>query len=177
MATGAITNIASAILREPQIIERIVIIWLGGHALHWPNTKEFNLAQDILASQLILNCGVPLVLIPCWGVTSHLSLTLSELKHFAAGKGAAGDYLVETLSTTQTKRQAWSRIIWDISASAYLINPEWVMTDIRHSPVLTKDVTWSFNENRHFFATRLWSGETQFLMICLVSWHFMRKLR
>ncbi len=158
MAIGAITNVASAILLEPQILERIVVVWLGGHALHWPHTKEFNLLQDLHASQLVLNCGVPLVLIPCWGVTSHLSLTLSELKHFAVGRGAIGDYLIETLATTHSKKQAWSRIIWDISASAYLITPEWLTTDIRHSPVLTKDVTWSVDEKRHFirYATFAW---------------------
>src|SRR5690606_11649006 len=47
VAIGAITNIASAILLEPKIIDHIVVIWLGGHALHWPHTKEFNLMQDI----------------------------------------------------------------------------------------------------------------------------------
>ncbi len=33
-AIGAITNVASAILLEPRIIERIVVVWLGGHPLH-----------------------------------------------------------------------------------------------------------------------------------------------
>ncbi len=66
MAIGAITNIASAILLEPEIIERIVVVWLGGHALHWPHTKEFNLKQDLHASQLILNSGVPSYLFRVW---------------------------------------------------------------------------------------------------------------
>ena len=30
VAIGAITNIASAILMEPEIIEKIVVVWLGG---------------------------------------------------------------------------------------------------------------------------------------------------
>ena len=34
VAIGAITNIASAILKEPEIINKIVIVWLGGHALY-----------------------------------------------------------------------------------------------------------------------------------------------
>jgi purine nucleosidase len=161
MAIGAITNIASAILLEPQIIERIVVVWLGGHALHWPHTKEFNIMQDIYASQLILNCGVPLVLIPCWGVASHLILSISELETFAKNSGAMGDYLVKTIASARhehAKHTAWSRIIWDISASAYLINAEWVPTDLRHSPVLTKDSTWSFDNARHLirYATMTW---------------------
>jgi purine nucleosidase len=161
MAIGAITNIASAILLEPQIMERIVVVWLGGHALHWPHTKEFNMAQDIHASQLILNCGVPLVLIPCWGVASHLILSISELETFAKNSGAMGDYLVRTIASARhehSKHTAWSRIIWDISASAYLINSDWVPTDLRPSPILTKDSTWSFDNSRHLirYATMTW---------------------
>ncbi len=37
---GAITNVASAILMEPEIITRIVVVWLGGHALHWSDTRS-----------------------------------------------------------------------------------------------------------------------------------------
>ena len=36
VAVGAITNVASAILIEPEIIKRIVVIWLGGNPLYWP---------------------------------------------------------------------------------------------------------------------------------------------
>jgi purine nucleosidase len=35
---SALTNIASAILIEPRIIEKIVVVWLGGNAFHWPHT-------------------------------------------------------------------------------------------------------------------------------------------
>ena len=31
VASGAITNVASAILMEPRITRRIVVVWLGGH--------------------------------------------------------------------------------------------------------------------------------------------------
>ena len=33
VAVGAITNVASAILMKPEIIERIVVIWLGGESV------------------------------------------------------------------------------------------------------------------------------------------------
>ena len=47
VAIGAITNVASAILLDPAIIEHIVIVWLGGNALYWPTASEFNLKQDV----------------------------------------------------------------------------------------------------------------------------------
>ncbi|MBO4299473.1 MAG: nucleoside hydrolase, partial [Clostridia bacterium] len=39
---GAITNVASALLMKPEIADRIVVVWLGGHSLEWHDNKEFN---------------------------------------------------------------------------------------------------------------------------------------
>lgn len=79
VAIGAITNIASAMLIEPDIIRKIVVVWLGGNALFWDNATEFNLSQDILSARIVFDSGVPLVQIPCAGVTTHLLTTISEL--------------------------------------------------------------------------------------------------
>ncbi len=76
VAIGAVTNVASAILTEPKIIEKIVVVWLGGNAIYWPDTKEFNLEQDIYAARVIFDCGVPVIHIPCAGVTTHLITTI-----------------------------------------------------------------------------------------------------
>ena len=46
VAIAAISNVASALLKAPDIADKIVVVWLGGHALHWPHTIEFNLRQD-----------------------------------------------------------------------------------------------------------------------------------
>jgi len=149
VAIGAITNVASAILIEPDIIERIVVVWLGGHARHWPHTMEFNLRQDLHASRLILDCGVPLVRIPCLGVTSHLLTTLPELERYLQGRGAIGDYLVDIFRGYFASHYARSKEIWDLSATAYLVNPDWVPTELVDSPILTDQVTWKFDRSRH----------------------------
>ncbi|MBM7571665.1 nucleoside hydrolase [Aquibacillus albus] len=151
VAIGAITNIASAILIEPKIVGKIVVVWLGGNALHWPDTKEFNLKQDVLSAQVVFNSGVPLVQIPCMGVTSHLHTTLSEVENFVAGKGAIGDFLAKRFKDYHDDHFAYSKVIWDISAIAYLIhNDKAVPTQLVHSPILTDQVTWSFDSSRHF---------------------------
>lgn len=150
VAIGAITNIASAILMQPEIIKHIVVIWLGGHALHWDHTREFNLRQDILSSRLIFDCGVPLVHIPCAGVTTHLLTTLSEVNEFVHSKSLVGDYLCEIYEDYFPEHEAKSKVIWDIATIAYLINPDWVPTQLIHSPVLTDQVTWSKDTSRHF---------------------------
>ena len=149
VAVGAITNVASAILIAPEIIERLVVIWLGGNPLYWPHTREFNLMQDVHSAQVVLNCGVPFVWLPARGVVSHLHTTVAEMERYVQGRGRVGDYLVEIFKDYSSDHFAWSKVIWDISATAYLVNPSWVPTEIVHSPILTEAVTWSFDNSRH----------------------------
>ena len=148
-AVGAITNVAAAILLEPEIIRNIVVVWLGGHPPYWPTAREFNLQQDLHASRLIFDCGVPLVQIPCMGVSSHLLTTVPEIECHLQGKGAIGDYLVEIFRDYHKDHYAWAKEIWDISAIGYLLNPDWVPTNLIHSPVLTDQFTWSIDHARH----------------------------
>jgi inosine-uridine nucleoside N-ribohydrolase len=166
VAIGALTNIASAILIEPGLIEKIVIVWLGGTALHWPHAVEFNLAGDVLASRLVLDCGVPLVLIPCAGVTTHLRTTVSEIDLYVQGQGTIGDYLAETFKEYNDDHFAWSKEIWDVVAVAYLINDDWIPSQMVPSPIIAQStadsvfnqdpdswyghpLTWSFDQSRH----------------------------
>jgi purine nucleosidase len=152
VSVGAPTNIASAILIEPKIIEKIVIVWLGGTADYWNSAREFNLRQDLLASQLLFNCGVPFVRIPTLPVTSHLHTTWPEIEKYVKGQGEIGNYLAQIFQEYRSGF-AQSKVIWDISAIAYLINPEWVRTQIIHSPILTDQLTYSSDYSRHFMRT------------------------
>ncbi len=148
-AIGAITNVASAILLEPRIIDKIVVVWLGGHALNWQDTKEFNLVQDIPAARVLFDCGVPLVLLPVMGVSSHLTTTLSEVNDYVRGRGAIGDFLAERYESCRDDHFGYSRVIWDISVIAYLLKPDAVQTELIPSPVLTDGATWSRDSRRH----------------------------
>jgi inosine-uridine nucleoside N-ribohydrolase len=147
---GCITNIASAILIEPKIIERIVVVWLGGNALYWPHQWEFNLQQDVLAAQVVFNSGVPFVTLPCQNVVSHLHTTIPELKYYLEGKNELADYLYKIVLEYSGGQKAWSKVIWDVSAVAWLVNPSWVSTDLVHSPILTDQKTFSVDHSRHF---------------------------
>ena len=148
-AIGAITNVASAILLEPRILERIVVVWLGGNAVYWPNAKEFNLQQDIIASRLIFDCGVPLIQLPCQPVVSHLLTTEEEMKAKVGKHGPLGQYLSNIFCAYCEERGILSKVIWDIAATSWLIDPQWVKTTLVHSPILTDQFTWSFDSSRH----------------------------
>ena len=41
-------------------------------------------------------------------------------------------------------------MIWDIAPVAWLINAEWVPTELMHSPILTTELTYSVDTSRHF---------------------------
>jgi hypothetical protein len=83
------------------------------------------------------------------GVTSHLHTTVAELEKYAMGRGDIGDYLVQTVKDYHKDHFAWSKVIWDISSIAFLVNQDWVPACLIHSPILTDQVTWSFDNQRH----------------------------
>lgn len=127
IAIGAITNIASAILLEPKVAENTVVIWLGGHAHHYHDTQEFNLRQDIPAARIVMGSGVPLVQLPCNGVVSSFRISRPELEHWFLGKSALMDYLADyTIRTAEgyAAGKPWTRVIWDVTAVAWLMNGE-----------------------------------------------------
>ncbi|HEX3043339.1 MAG TPA: nucleoside hydrolase, partial [Bacillota bacterium] len=134
VAIGAITNVASAILLCPEIIHRIVVVWLGGHPMHWPHTREFNLKQDIWAAQVIFDCGVPLIRIPCMGVASHLLTTIYELEAHLGGRNPICNELLQLFIEYHADHFGWAKEIWDLAPVAYLIHPVWIPTEITPSP-------------------------------------------
>lgn len=149
IALGAITNVASAILLEPEIIRRIVVVWLGGHAFHFGHAREFNLMQDVRAARILFDSGVPLVLIPALGVTSHLHTTLPEIEAYVKGRGAIGDYLAGIFRDYVPDHFAYSKVIWDIAGVAYLLLDQAMDSELVHSPVINDTCTWSFDRSRH----------------------------
>lgn len=149
VAIGAITNVASALLMEPAIAKKIVIVWLGGNPTSYPQTCEFNLSQDVPAARVIFDCGAPVVQVPCMGVASHLLTTIPELEACIGGRNALCDMLLDIVKGYTSDPTAWGKEIWDVSTIAYLMNPEWVPTKLVHSPLLTDDSHWAHDERRH----------------------------
>ena len=125
IAIGAITNIASALLLNPEIAENIVVVWLGGNALHYHDTKEFNMYQDIAAARVVMQSGAPFVQLPCMGVVSAFTISRPELELWLKGKNALADYLVQNTideAESYASGTAWTRPIWDVTAVAWLLN-------------------------------------------------------
>ncbi|MCR5715579.1 MAG: nucleoside hydrolase [Lachnospiraceae bacterium] len=92
---GAITDLASAILMEPKICERMTCIWIGGGA-YPEGGQEFNLEQDINGVNVVLKSQMPF-----WQVTKtgykQFTVTLAELQCRVAPYGQIGKYLFEQM--------------------------------------------------------------------------------
>lgn len=155
-AIGAITNVASALLMEPRLVEKICVIWLGGHPLTWPTAREFNLMQDVKAARVILNSGVPFILVPCMGVASHLTASIPELEAFLGGKNEMCDALVKLFSEYTDDPFGWAKEIWDVSTIGLLVNPDWAPMAVEPSPLLSEDCRWSRDASRHPIGVVQW---------------------
>lgn len=149
VAIGAITNVASAILKAPEIIERIVVVWLGGHPSRWHHAREFNLRQDVRAAQVVFDCGVALIHVPCINVAEHLLTTEPELAALVKGKSAIGDYLYTIFTGYYEDHYARSKELWDLGPIAWLVQPAWTESALVHSPILSPALTWSYDPHRH----------------------------
>lgn len=149
VAVGAISNVANALLLDPRILPNIVVVWLGGNGLNWPHQHEFNYHQDLNASKTIFNSGVALVQLPCTPVVTHFTTTVPEMEAYLAGRGAIGEYLLEIFKEHHQDHFAWSKVLWDMTAVAWVVNDQWLPSNLVHSPIPTDNYTFSFDNSRH----------------------------
>lgn len=149
VAIGAITNVASAIIKCPEIVNRAVLIWLGGNSLQSPNTHEFNLFQDVLSAQIVFDSGIPMIQVPCDGVCTEFVTTVPELEYYLRGKNELCDYLVDIVAAYTKKPYAWSKIVWDVTAVAVLTMPEALQMVIIPTPIVTAECRYAYDLARH----------------------------
>jgi inosine-uridine nucleoside N-ribohydrolase len=157
VAIGCPTNVANALLIEPAIAERIVVVWTSGYPSHAPHANHsFNLEQDLLASQWLLDSGVPHVYLPGFHVGAQLRLSLPEMERWVKGRGAIGDHLFELYTHNPlwelqgiSSFEAHSWVIWDLINIAWLIEPAWVPSEIVRTPWLMPDRRWRPDPSRH----------------------------
>lgn len=149
MAIGAITNVAMAILKEPKIVEKIEVVWLGGNSLLLDDNKEFNFIQDVEAVKTVFESRVKLTIIPAKGVASNLMTSIYELEHYLKGKSKLCDYLCRIFYKDGYHKPHERRVIWDISVIAYLINEFWFESREINCPDINGDTSYEINTQNH----------------------------
>jgi hypothetical protein len=77
------------------------------------------------------------------------------LQHWLQGKNALCDYLYENTireAESYAAGKPWTRVIWDVTAVAWLLNTDekFMKTRLIPSPIPEYDMHYAVNENRHF---------------------------
>ena len=93
---GTLTDMASAILLEPEICRHATCIWIGGGA-YPEGGHEFNQDVDIAAANVVLSSEMPLWQVPM-NVYKQMSVSLAELQYKVAPCGEIGKYLFEQMA-------------------------------------------------------------------------------
>jgi len=93
---GPLTDMASALLLEPRIAERkVIVVWIGGGP--WPSGGlEFNLSNDVHAANVVFRSFLEVWQIP-QTVYMLMGVSYAELEVKVAPHGPLGRYLVDQL--------------------------------------------------------------------------------
>ena len=129
--TGPLTNIATAIEREPKILERIEEIVIMGGAMREGGNRtpsaEFNIMVDPHAADIVLNCGRPITLLGL-DVTHKVLSTRERVAKIAALKNPVAEATAGMLSffhRYDTKKYgSQGTPLHDPCTVAYLLQPD-----------------------------------------------------
>lgn len=143
VSIAPLTNIASALLLEPRIADKMVLLWLGGQPDYHPTAYEFNLISDLAAAQLVFDSGLPLIHFPCTDVAEKLRYTDREVDELVGQYGRIGTYLTQRFQNRRHRHGADEPApIWDLAPVAWLNNPEWVPSKLTRMPRITNECRW-----------------------------------
>lgn len=153
-AQGAMTNVASAINTEPDIAEKIIILWNGGGP--YPKGRaKFNVMQDPDAVRAVLAGGAEIWQTP-QDVYASLEVSLAELSRRVRPCGKIGAYLYEQLTAENLAafrpefllRSGENWTLGDNTTAAVLLmnvfRGNWHM---EHAPLIKEDLTYAENPN------------------------------
>ncbi len=158
LAIGTATDVASAILQDPTIVDRIRIFGMGFKS--WSEGgDEYNVLNDVKAWQIILQSNVPVV-IGCGDVArASLALSLDQARDLVSAHGPVGHWLWKEFEAfywrhvKPLRKDDFSKpwIIWDEISLAFLLGmttqqvyPRPVLRDdlkFEH-PQSDKTITW-----------------------------------
>ncbi len=148
LCTGPVTNIASALLMEPAIAQKICVVWIGGVALETKHLYEANIRLDYRASQVLMNSGAPLVLLPACGEPGYgtiaIEIATDRLAGILSKETDACRFFRENLLP-----KASAYVFWDLAAPAALQIPEAFDFSVIPAPVLADDHAYAFDSSRH----------------------------
>jgi purine nucleosidase len=151
LTIGAATDVASAILKDPSIVNRIRVVEMGFQ--EWPaGGDEFNVANDVKAVQVILDSEVPLVVGSGQVCRNSLSLSLDQAREMIGHRGPIGEWLWEEFQAwyyryvKPLRKDDFSKpwIIWDNIVLTYVLGM--TTNESRPRPSLRDDMNFEHKQ-------------------------------
>ncbi len=140
---GKLTNITLALEKEPAIIDRVKVVWLGSN---WPGQGEYNMDNDTSAVNPLIKSGVELWICTVRGGTMEVKTTRTEISGRLQDLGPdvdpitgrhggefdrLGNYLINLWEHVDETRS-----LFDMAAVANVINPGWAEPTVQYGPRL-----------------------------------------
>ena len=126
---GPLTDMASAILLDPEIVHRsVIVVWIGGmgYGVDWNYPAvEFNLRNDIPAANVVFDSGITIWQVPA-SIYSMVSVGYAELEEKIGGTSKLADYLITQLvewNAAHHGEPIESRSLGDSPAISLVLNP------------------------------------------------------
>ena len=95
---GCFTNVASALLLDPSIMDKAVIVMIGTQTFDRVSANDFNLKQDRISARIIFECGIPVVILPVEGSTDYVKISNAEMTYYLKDQaGEIGNFLCNNI--------------------------------------------------------------------------------
>lgn len=151
---GAITDMACALLKHPEIQDKVNVVWIGGG--RYPNgSTEFNLGNDILAANIVFLSKANMWQIPSNAYKTMVA-SMAELMIKVKPQGELGYYLMKQMVEFINRNiniKPWinteSWILGDSPAVGVLLEEQKGYYDIIEAPYVTEEFCYKYTgENR-----------------------------
>ncbi len=140
LCQGAITNVAAALNKCPEIAGKFTCIWIGG-GFYPEGGWEFNLFNDIHAANAVFKSDTELWQVPMSCYT-QMQVGYAELQKKVMPCGKVGEYLFEQMQELGMKApwiagESWG--LGDSPAIGLALNQSCGWYDVRNAPVFDSD--------------------------------------
>lgn len=151
---GKLTNIALALAKAPDIVDKVRIVWLGSN---YPDPGEYNLVSDIPALNYIIETDVPFEMVMVrYGeesgsdavratpkdIQERLQRAGPEVEPVEGRHGSSfshfGDYALNLFEQIELHGDPPSRALFDVVALAILKNSSWGQTRVIPKPTMVE---------------------------------------
>jgi inosine-uridine nucleoside N-ribohydrolase len=135
ICTGAATNVASAIMLNPSIVDKIAVYFIGfkyNFDRKAISKNEFNVRNDLNAIDVLLDTeGLELHIMPA-NVCENLIFNKKDTFSRLSKKIEIESLFLERWEKVGKNHSQW--IMWDIGIIAAVMHPEWAIEIIHSTP-------------------------------------------